>query len=432
MRVRFWGTRGSIATPGPGTLRYGGNTSCVEVRSAAGTRIIIDCGTGLRALGRAMSAEAAAVAAAAGPGYVRPPVHGHVLISHTHWDHIQGVPFFDPFFAPANEWDVYAPRGLAQSVRETLAGQMQYTYFPITLEALGANIRYHDLVEGGFRVGDVRVRTQYLNHPALTLGYRLEADGATVVYACDHEPHARRLAGGDGAIDGQDRRHADFLAGADLVIHDAQFTADEYPTRIGWGHSPAEYAAAVCRAAGARRLALTHHDPNRDDAAVDRLVEGVRRKLAAQPQVMEGSGPLDVFAAAEGQVVELGRSAERVGYDGGFAAAAAAVAHAAATAGAAPAVDDESALNPRRAGPGRAVGAAGHRGRGEGQDDRRRSGGRRRPVDLGGRRRRGPAAVRRPPAVPRPGRPAPAARPRGRRRHRGRRRRRRRRRPRGR
>jgi len=185
MKVRFWGTRGSIAKPGPGTVRYGGNTACVEVRSAAGTLVVIDCGTGAHGLGQALLAEA-------GPR----PLRGHLLISHTHWDHIQGIPFFAPFFVPGAEWDVYAPRGLALSLRETLAGQMQYTYFPITIENMGATVRYHDLVEGGFTVGDVEVRTHYLNHPALTLGYRLEADGASLVYACDHEPFARRLAAG--------------------------------------------------------------------------------------------------------------------------------------------------------------------------------------------------------------------------------------------
>ena len=167
MLVRFWGTRGSLAKPGPGTVRYGGNTSCVEVRSAAGTLVVIDCGTGAHDLGQALMAE---------PDQ---PVRGHLLISHTHWDHIQGIPFFAPLFEPDNEWDIYAPHSLSQSIRDTLAGQMQYTYFPVTLEALGAKIRYHDLVEGVFQVGDITVRSRYLNHPALTLGYRLEADGVS-------------------------------------------------------------------------------------------------------------------------------------------------------------------------------------------------------------------------------------------------------------
>ncbi|HEX6016140.1 MAG TPA: MBL fold metallo-hydrolase [Geminicoccaceae bacterium] len=291
MRVRFWGTRGSIPKPGPGTIRYGGNTSCVEVRSAAGTLVILDCGTGLHELGQALVASG------------ERPLRGHVLISHTHWDHIQGIPFFAPFFVPGNEWDVYAPRGLAQSLHETLAGQMRDTYFPVALEQLGADIRYHDLVEGVFQVGDIGARARYLNHTALTLGYRLEADGVALVYACDHEPYARRLVAGVGEIQGQDRRHAEFLAGADLVIHDAQYTAAEYPAKADWGHSTVEYALAVCRRAGARRLALTHHDPLRDDDALDRVVEHARAELGA-------NASLEVFAAAEGEVVELAASGD--------------------------------------------------------------------------------------------------------------------------
>ncbi len=179
------------------------------------------------------------------------PLRGHLLISHTHWDHIQAIPFFAPLFVPGHEWDVYAPRGLVGSLRETLCGQMQSTYFPVALDQLGATIRYHDLIEGEFSIADIQVRAQYLNHPALTLGYRLEADGAIIVYACDHEPYSRHLAAGHGEISDSDRRHAAFLADADLVIHDAQYTADEYASRIGWGHSTAEYAMYVAQLAGA-------------------------------------------------------------------------------------------------------------------------------------------------------------------------------------
>jgi len=291
VRVRFWGTRGSIAKPGPGTARYGGNTSCVELRSDRGTLIVIDCGTGGHALGHALVSAGAAGA------------RGHILISHTHWDHIQGIPFFDPLFVAGNEWDIYGPKGLGQSLRETLAGQMQYAYFPITLDQCRARIRYHELVEGAFEIDDIKVSTRFLNHPALTLGYRLEADGVAVVYACDHEPHARELATGRGEIGGQDLQHAAFLARADLVIHDAQYTAEEYPAKVGWGHSTVEYVVALARKAEAKRVALTHHDPLRDDDALDRVLVSLR---AAMP---EAAPPLDVFAAAEGLVLEIAPSA---------------------------------------------------------------------------------------------------------------------------
>jgi phosphoribosyl 1,2-cyclic phosphodiesterase/CheY-like chemotaxis protein len=286
VRVKFWGTRGSIARPGPDTARYGGNTSCVEVRSERGTLIILDCGTGAHPLGQKLISDG---------GKLR----GHILISHTHWDHIQGIPFFAPLFVSGNEWDIYGPRGLAQSLRDALAGQMQYSYFPVAIEQCGATIRYHDLVEGTFNAGDVKITTQYLNHPGITLGYRLEADGATVVYSCDHEAHSRILATGQGDITGQDLRHARFMDGAGLLIHDAQYAAADFPAKFGWGHSSAEYAVKLAQYAGVKRLALTHHDPLRDDNAMDGVLKCIREKLRAN------ASPLDVFAAVEGQIVEV-------------------------------------------------------------------------------------------------------------------------------
>jgi phosphoribosyl 1,2-cyclic phosphodiesterase len=284
MRVRFWGTRGSIAKPGPATVRYGGNTSCVEVVTAGGTRIVIDCGTGAHDLGQALLREPQ-------------PLRGHILISHTHWDHIQGIPFFAPLFAEGGHWDFYAPQGFGESVREALSGQMEYTYFPVTPEAFTAEVRYHNLSEDSFRIDDVLVRTRYLNHPALTLAYRLEVDGAALVYACDHEPHSRTLALGQGAIGGQDEQHAEFLRDADLVIHDAQYTAAEYAAKVGWGHSTVEYAVKLCAAAGVKRLALTHHDPLRRDEELDAIV----RKAAAS---LRGNPP-KLLAAAEGTTLEV-------------------------------------------------------------------------------------------------------------------------------
>jgi phosphoribosyl 1,2-cyclic phosphodiesterase/DNA-binding response OmpR family regulator len=290
MLVRFWGTRGSIAKAGPSTARYGGNTSCVEIRSAHGTLVVLDCGTGAHGLGQALIKSEPR------------PLNGHLLIGHTHWDHIQGFPFFSPLFVPGNEWHVYGPRGVGSSLRESLSGQMQYTYSPITLDDLGATLHYHDLVEGTLEVGDVHVTTQYLNHPALTLGYRLEVDGVTVVYSTDHEPHSRRCAAGNREpLVGQDSRHAQFLADADLVIHDAQYTAAEYPSKTGWGHSTVEYVVDVAACAGVRRLALFHHDPTRDDDAIDRLVAGARDRAA------KAGGDTEVFGAAEGTVLELER-----------------------------------------------------------------------------------------------------------------------------
>jgi CheY-like chemotaxis protein/phosphoribosyl 1,2-cyclic phosphodiesterase len=300
MRIRFWGTRGSLAKPGPATVRYGGNTSCIEVTGPRDALIVLDCGTGAHELGQHLLASSAG------------PIRGHLLITHTHWDHIQGFPFFTPLFVAGNEWDVYAPQGLGRRIEETLAGQMEYSYFPVTLDELAATIRYHQLAEGTFDVAGVRVTARFLNHPGLALGYRLEADGAVLVYSTDHEPHSPHQPDSAGLSESnaqpiplhiEDRRHIDFLAGADLVIHDSQYSLAEYPNKLGWGHSPAELAVDWALAAGARRLALFHHDPLRNDDAIDELLAVCRRRAAASGR------PLDVFAAAEGQVVEIGSAA---------------------------------------------------------------------------------------------------------------------------
>jgi CheY-like chemotaxis protein/phosphoribosyl 1,2-cyclic phosphodiesterase len=268
----------------------------VEVRTQSGTLVVLDCGTGAHGLGWSLLASGERA------------IRGHILITHTHWDHIQGFPFFQPLFQPNNEWDVYAPGGMGQQIEATLAGQMQYTYFPVTMEQLGATIRFHDLVEGTFSLGDVRVTAQYLNHPALTLGYRLEAGGVSLAYCLDHEPHSgRQLASAlrSGTtpplprIHREEQRHIEFIRGADLVIHDSQYTFKEYPEKVGWGHTPAEWAVDYAVAAGARRLALCHFDPLRDDEDVDRLLDMCRGRLG------RNDSALQVLAAAEGQEIDL-------------------------------------------------------------------------------------------------------------------------------
>lgn len=288
MLVRFWGTRGSIPTPGPRTATYGGNTSCVEVRADDGTCIIFDCGTGARELGQHLLSAG------------RPAAGGlrlHLFIGHTHWDHIQGFPFFVPAFLPDSELNIYAAAGFQRSLEEALAGQMQYSYFPVRLKELRSHLNFTELEEGFFRVGDVLVETQHLNHTNPTMAYRITADGASVAYTTDHEPFW--TPGGLDFRHPGDQRHVAFLSGADLVIHDAQYTEAEYPQRLGWGHSTIEYATDVAMAGQAARLALFHHDPTRDDAAVERMEAQARARVAAQ------HSPLEVFAAAEGLTLEL-------------------------------------------------------------------------------------------------------------------------------
>jgi CheY-like chemotaxis protein len=262
----------------------------VEVRAADGTLVILDCGTGAISLGKDLLSGGTE------------PIQGAFLIGHTHWDHIQGFPFFAPLFFPHNRWTVYGPGGLDRQIAKGLASQMVYEHFPLPLDALDANIQIQNLAEGTFDVGGIRVTTQYLNHPVFTLGYRLEADGVAVIYATDFEPFfLQSVAASPGIkpIHHEDQRHIRFLEGADLIIHDAQYTLDEFPLKTGWGHMPIECCVDYAMLAGAQRLALFHHDPVRDDATIDQLAAFASARASSHGHALE------VFAAAEGQVVEL-------------------------------------------------------------------------------------------------------------------------------
>jgi phosphoribosyl 1,2-cyclic phosphodiesterase len=297
MRVRFWGTRGSVPTPGPATVRYGGNTACVEMRTNAGTFFIFDSGTGIRELGLHLARQGG-------------PVSAHLMLGHTHWDHISGFPFFSPAFVPGNRLLIYGARDLDRSLRDVLAGQMHYTYFPVPLGELRAEIEFSELEEGEITIEDAVVRTHYLNHTAVCMGYRVEADGVSVAYVTDHEPyglvagsvaanasdgHPRRA----GFLHGGDRRLIDFVRGVDLLIQDSQYTPEEYAERRGWGHSSWDYVTDVAVEAGARRLALFHHEPTHDDDVIDRMVEHSRTRARA------GGSDVELFAAAEGHEIAL-------------------------------------------------------------------------------------------------------------------------------
>ncbi len=264
---------------------YGGNTSCIEVRGGDGSVIVLDCGTGARELGLHLART------------LPQPLRLHLFIGHTHWDHIQGFPFFVPAFLPGAELNIYAPIGFQRSLEEAMAGQMEYAYFPVKLRELRSRIHYTELDEGFFRVGDVLVETQYLNHTAPTIAYRMSSAGATVAYVTDHEPFWS--APGRVSQHPGDERHIAFLRGADLVIHDAQYTEEEYRSKVGWGHSSVEYAVDVALAAEVGRLALFHHDPTHDDPTIERMETTARARAAAR------GGRLDVFAAREGVELEI-------------------------------------------------------------------------------------------------------------------------------
>lgn len=295
MKLRFWGTRGSIPVPGPHTVRYGGNTSCVQVLSND-VNIILDCGTGVRSLGIDLLKDH------------KPPLEAHILLGHTHWDHIQGFPFFPPALMPGNHITVYSARGYEKPLKEVLEGQMDYTYFPIKLAQMASDLKFRELDEETFDIGHVEVKTHFLNHTILTTGYRLFSGGKTVVYATDTEPygtfqnhhhgsngHRRR---GNFTHEG-DARFVDFVEGADVLIHDAQYTEEEYPGKVGWGHSTIEYAIEVALTGGVKHLVLFHHDPMRTDDQVAGL-EAYAREI-----VRKRGGELQVSAAAEGSEIDL-------------------------------------------------------------------------------------------------------------------------------
>jgi phosphoribosyl 1,2-cyclic phosphodiesterase len=290
MRVRFWGTRGSVPSPGPKTVRYGGNTSCVEIRTDGGGFFIFDSGTGIRELGLQLAQQNGSVSA-------------HLFLGHTHWDHIHGFPFFSPAFLPGNRLVVYGARALDRSLRDVLAGQMHFTYFPVPLGDLRAEIEFVELEPGEIRLDDALVRTRYLNHTAVCMGYRLEADGVAVAYVTDHEPYGPAEDGlrGTSVHDG-DRELIEFVRGVDLLIQDAQYTAQEYATHRGWGHGSADYVTDLAVEAGIHQLALFHHEPTHADSDIDRMVDQARARAR------EAGSTMKVFAAAEGVELTLSRA----------------------------------------------------------------------------------------------------------------------------
>jgi phosphoribosyl 1,2-cyclic phosphodiesterase len=283
-KLSFWGVRGSTPTVDPSTWRYGGNTPCLELIAPDGTQFILDCGTGLRMLGNRGNSPGTGSAA-----------ETHIFVTHYHWDHIQGIPFFAPLYAEQNEFQFYSFRSKflgRESLKQVFEAQMAVPYFPVDMSAMNAKRKFKEIGGGDtFRIGENEITTAWLNHPQGCLGFRIETSAGSVVYATDNEP-------GDPKLDQSLRELA---AGADIFINDAQYTPEQLATtRKGWGHSSWLDGARVAKEVGAKTLVLFHHDPDSTDRIVDTILKHARDEFDS------------VFAASEGMVITLGSPGERV------------------------------------------------------------------------------------------------------------------------
>ncbi|MBI4323847.1 MAG: response regulator [Chloroflexi bacterium] len=292
-RLKFWGVRGSVPTPGPDTVFYGGNTACLEVR-ADGELIVLDAGTGIRPLGLALNAE-----------FKNEPITLTLLITHTHWDHIQGFPFFMPAYNPKNNIRILAFEGARKGLEATLASQMESPYFPISMQQMPGAIAVKELKDLTFEIGKVNVFATFMNHPGICVGYRLNTSEGSIAYMPDNELFQRQRsqprtaseqASGDvlNYARGQDEKLVQFVHEADVLIIDSQYDASEYPQHVGWGHSCVDDTVLLGLHAKVKRLFLFHHDPGHDDAHISRMVADARSLVARH------GGTMQVEAAREG------------------------------------------------------------------------------------------------------------------------------------
>jgi phosphoribosyl 1,2-cyclic phosphodiesterase len=292
VRIKFWGARGSIPVPGHGALRYGGNTTCLEVR-ADGELIVLDAGSGIRCLGTALEKE-----------FGTRPITLSLLITHAHWDHIQGLPFFRPLYKEKNEIRVFGYDGADTTFSEIMAEPMKAPFFPIAIRELSGRMDINKLSEMKFSLGKVDVHAAFVNHPGVCAGYRIFTSGGSVAFLPDHEPYEFFLhsARGNHVSPEEEEKTAaakravlvEFLHGSDILILDAQYTDEEYQSHIGWGHGSVSSAISLALDAEVHKVLLFHHDPSHDDQMIDKNVE-CARVLAAK-----SGRPLEVEAAREG------------------------------------------------------------------------------------------------------------------------------------
>jgi phosphoribosyl 1,2-cyclic phosphodiesterase len=305
MDITFWGVRGAIPSPGPHTVKYGGNTASIELFFRdSHRRIIIDAGSGIRNLGSHMMS----------PNNLQKPIEADLFFTHTHSDHMIGFPFFTPLYVPGTKLRIYGPATYYEgSLERVIGSQMSYHFFPVRLAELAAEMIYRELKEGCHELGDgIKVTTRYLNHPLMCFGYRFEHDGRVFCTAYDTEPYRNLFAWGPDKPSNDDpvilegekvtsqenKRLEKFFEGADLLIYDTQYLQKEYESsRIGWGHSAIEYAIDSARRAQVKRLALFHHDPERTDAQIDALASVYCKREQAED--------MEIFFAREGMRIEI-------------------------------------------------------------------------------------------------------------------------------
>ncbi|OGB33552.1 MAG: MBL fold metallo-hydrolase [Burkholderiales bacterium RIFCSPLOWO2_12_FULL_61_40] len=295
MKVKFWGVRGSIASPGPNTVRYGGNTTCIEIRTDNNELLIIDAGTGIFPLSQTLLTEL--------------PLTANVLMTHSHWDHIQGLPFFIPNFIPGNLLRLHGAFDpvTGKGVEQVMSVQLQYSYFPVREAEMKARIEYVTLApEQSIQIGSATVTPYLMNHPVIDFGYRIEANGKSVFFTGDHEPPLNIYEPGEEGyaeyqtfVDEKAQSILQAMRGVDVLIADCSYTAQEYPAKKGWGHGTFDHGMRYAQDAGAKVLFCTHHEPTRSDDALEAVFQ---QALAANPP--HAGGP-EYRLAREGEAYEF-------------------------------------------------------------------------------------------------------------------------------